>query len=234
MRAFILSKKNIAEGTMEITFQLPEEIKFIPGQFFFLKLLNPPYNDDKGPERHFSIVNSPSEKGILTMATRMGESALKRSLAELPEETQVEIGNINGSFQLPGVNGNPIVFMAAGIGITPFISMLRYIKKNNLDYELTLLYANRNSSSTAYLRELKDMEKSMDNFHLVLSMTDDPDWEGEKRKFTPEMIKEHISDPQTSIFMVAGPPGMVKAASESLSELSISPNNIITENFSGY
>ena len=72
MKAKIKEKKEIAKDTLLIKFELLEDdFSFKSGQFFFVTLVNPPYIDEKGNQRHFSIVNSPNEKKILTMTTRI-------------------------------------------------------------------------------------------------------------------------------------------------------------------
>jgi ferredoxin-NADP reductase len=236
MKAIINEKKEIAKGTLMIEFELlGQKISFKPGQFFFVKLINPPYNDDKGEQRHFSFVNSPNEKGVITLATRLGESAFKKSLNELRVGTEVEIDNIMGEFILPEDKTNQLVFIAGGIGITPFMSMLRYVKEEKLDYKVTLLYSNRNKESTAFFDELKKMSREMKkSFKLVMSMTDDAEWDGEKRRIDAQFIKDHVLDYADGVFMTAGPPGMVQAITGVLEELKIKKENIITENFSGY
>jgi len=235
MRVKIKNKKEVAKNTLLVDFDISEnKISFKPGQYFFITLINPPHTDKKGNQRHFSIVNSPNEKGILTMATRIRDSAFKRSLLEIPVGTEVEIGIINGSFILPDNKSQPIVFIAGGIGITPFISMLRYISQENLDYKIILLYSNRDRESTAFLEELENIAKNNPRFKLILTMTDDLKWQSEKRKINAQFIKEYISKPKSRLYLIAGPPIMVKAVYDALSEISVNQKNIKTDNFSGY
>jgi len=235
MRVKIKNKKEVAKSTLLVDFDISEnKINFKPGQYFFITLINPPHTDKKGNQRHFSIVNSPNEKGILTMATRIRDSAFKRSLLEIPVGTEVEIGIINGSFILPDNKSQPIVFIAGGIGITPFISMLRYISQENLDYKIILLYSNRDRESTAFLEELENIAKNNPRFKLILTMTDDLKWQGEKRRINAQFIKEYISKPKSRLYLIAGPPIMVKAVYDVLSEISVNQKNIKTDNFSGY
>ncbi len=235
MRVKIRNKKEIAKNTLLVDFDISEkEISFKPGQHFFITLINPPHTDKKGNQRHFSIVNSPNEKGILTMTTRIRDSAFKRSLFEIPVGTEVEIGIINGSFILPDDKSQPIVFIAGGIGITPFISMLRYINEENFDYKITLLYSNRDRESTAFLEELENIAKNNPKFKLILTMTDDSKWQGEKRRINTQFIEEYFSEPKSCFYLIAGPPAMVKAMHDVLSEVGVEQKNIKTEDFSGY
>lgn len=241
MKAKIKEKKYIAEGTLLLVFDLlGKKIDFKPGQFFYLNLINPPYTDEKGNERHFSIVNSPNEKGILKMATRITDSAFKKSLSELPIGTEVKIGPISGNFVFPKRLISPIVFIAGGIGITPFMSMLQYVKENRFDYKISLLYSNRNKESTAFFDEIEVIRKDFGNIRAIRNfsptfiMTDDSKWSGEKRRINSVFIKDFFINPNFNVYMIAGPPGMVSSVSNSLIEAGVEKNRIQLENFSGY
>lgn len=230
----IKSKGEIAEGTLRVDFEITEPVSFKSGQYMFVTLKNPPYTDEKGNKRQFSINNSPNTQGILTMTTRITESAFKRSLKELPLGSEVEIGPIAGVFTLPEDTAKPLVFIAGGIGITPFLSMLEYIKEEGLPYKITLIYSNRNQASTAYLAELKNLASLLPNFKLILTMTEDNSWEGERRLIDSKFITEYFPDLNASFYMVVGPPGMVEAVSKALAEAGVKPENIKKENFTGY
>ena len=81
MRARIKEKQEVAKGTLFVTFDLlGEEVDFKPGQYFFVTLPDVGHQDEKGLRRHITVVTSPNEKGVLGFATRMRDSAFKRSL----------------------------------------------------------------------------------------------------------------------------------------------------------
>lgn len=235
MKAKIKRKKEIAKGTLLVEFDtLGEKVNFISGQYFFVTLVNPPYTDAKGSIRHFTIVNPPEGKDILTMTTRLRDTAFKRSLKKMPIGADIKIGEINGNFVLPEDISRPLVFIAGGIGITPFISMLRHIKNNNLNYDITLIYANRNQESAAFLEELKEIDKENKNFKLILIMSDDVNWSGEKGRIDVNFIKEHLPEFKNKIYYISGPPAMVDSVLGVLLEAGIKDENIKKEKFSGY
>ena len=95
-------------------------------------LLDPAYDDERGARRHFSVVTSPNERGTLGFCTRLRDSAFKRSLVELPIGAEAEVEEPKGSFLLPEDTSQRYVFLAGGIGITVFRSMLRYIAEEDL------------------------------------------------------------------------------------------------------
>src|SRR5947208_2514671 len=101
MRARIAEKHEVAKGTLLVLFDLlGEEVDFTPGQYFFVTLLDPPYDDERGPRRHFSVVTSPNERA-LGFCTRLRDSAFKRSLLELPIGAEAEVEEPKGSFPPP-------------------------------------------------------------------------------------------------------------------------------------
>src|SRR6476659_7930350 len=84
VRATIKEKREVAKGTLLVVFDLlGREVDFQAGQYFWVELLDPPYEDEKGPRRHISVVTSPTERGVLGLCTRIRDSAFKRSLVEL-------------------------------------------------------------------------------------------------------------------------------------------------------
>lgn len=230
----IINKKEVAKGTLQVTFELSQTIDFKPGQYFFVNLPHLYYPDERGNRRQFSINNPPSENQILTMTTRISDSGFKRTLSELPLGTTVEVGPIAGVFTLPEDTQKPLVFIAGGIGITPFMSMLTYVKETSIPYKITLIYSNRDKDSTAFFDELQSCEKDIPNFKLIATMTDDPNWIGEKRMVDAEFIKEYFPDVNAQSYMVVGPPGMVAAVEKALKEAGVTQENIKIENFTGY
>lgn len=233
MKAVIKEQKEVAEGTLRVVFEVDQEVEFKPGQTFNVTLLNPHYKDSRGATRHFTIVNAPDGNEIV-MTTRLGPSAFKRSLKELLLETEVKIFSIGGDFILPEKPEGPLVFLAGGIGITPFMSMLQYMRKNNLPYQVTLVYSNRDQESAAYLKDLEKMDLEMDNFRMIPIMTDDLNWEGETRRIDAAFLQKCFPRLGDNLYYVAGPPKMVESIHQVLLEAGVEEENIKTENFTGY
>jgi ferredoxin-NADP reductase len=234
MKARIKEKREVAKGTLFVTFDVGgENVEFEPGQYFWVELLDPPYEDEKGPRRHITVVTSPTE-GVLGLATRIRDTAFKRSLVEMPEGASVDVEQPKGSFVLPEDTSKQYVFVAGGIGITPFRSMLRYIADKGLDYDITLVYSNRDVESTAFLDELKELESVVPRCRVIFTMTDDPSWEGDKRMLDAEVLRELLGDLESFHFMIAGPPPMAKSVEASLIEAGLSEDQVQSDSFSGY
>lgn len=230
----IAKKEEVATATLSVTFEASEPFTFKPGQYVFVTLPKLNYPDERGSRRQFSINNPPGQQGIITITTRISDSGFKKTLNELPVGTEVELGPIAGIFTLPESTDKPIVMIAGGIGITPFLSILRHLRDERLPYNITLIYSNRNQPSTAYLEELELLSTYLSSYKLIATMTEDPDWEGETRRVDAKFIKDYIPNINEPIFMVVGPPGMVDAIREVLKEVGVPEDNIKFENFTGY
>ena len=235
MRARIAEKREVARETLLVVFDLlGQEVDFRPGQYFWVTLLDPPYDDEKGPRRHISVVTSPTERGVLGLCTRLRDTAFKRSLRELPVGTEVDVEEPKGSFVLPEETDRPYVFIAGGIGITVFRSMLRYIADQGLPHRVTLVYSNRDRESAAFLDELVELEGALSNLRLVLTMTDDAGWEGETRRIDAAFLRDHLGELGSYTYLVAGPPAMTEAMEQVLRDAGIPDEQVRADGFSGY
>jgi ferredoxin-NADP reductase len=236
MRAKIKEKREVAKGTLMVVFDLlGEEVDFRPGQYFWVTLLDPPYDDEKGPRRHISVVTSPNERGVLGLCTRLRETAFKRSRAELPVGADVGVEEPKGTFLLPKDTDRHYVFIAGGIGITVFRCMLHYIVEEQLPHRVTLVYSNRDRESAAFLDELRELEQGNPNLRVVLTMTEDPSWDGEKRRIDAEFLRDHLGDElQSFTYLIAGPPAMVEGVVGTLETAGVPEERIRPARFSGY
>jgi ferredoxin-NADP reductase len=236
VRAQLKEKTEVAKGTLLVTFDLlGKEVDFKPGQYFYVTLPDVGHQDDKGLRRHITVVTSPNEQGILGFATRMRDSAFKRSLRELPVGAEVEVEQPKGDFGLPDDTSRPLVFVAGGIGITVFRSMLLYVHQEQLPYRVTLIYSNRDRESTAFLDELRELEQEIPDLRVVLTMTQDPAWEGETRKIDAQLFKDYLDhDLNEYTFLVAGPPEMAEAVEKALEKAGVDEKQVIVERYSGY
>jgi len=236
LKANLLTKTKLARDTMQFDFQLPEadELIFRPGQFLSIALPKVRTRGDEGNVRYFSLVSSPNEKKKFSIATRFSSSAFKQALFGLSLGEEVEMGGVGGQMILPETADQELVFIAGGIGITPFMSMLSFVKEAQTGQQITLIYSNRNRPIAPYLDELEKLTEDLSNFKLLVTMTEDEYWPGEKRLVDYEFIKEHITDYKAKKYFVAGPPGMVLAMANNFDRLGITKEHYILEEFFGY
>ena len=235
MRSLVKEKREVAKGTLLVVFDLQgEEVDFRPGQYFWVELPDRGYEDEKGLRRHISVVTSPTERGVLGLCTRLRDTAFKKTLAELELGDEVEVEEPKGDYRLPEDTSSHYVFVAGGIGITVFHSMLRWIADTGAPYRVTLVYSNRDRESTAFLDELQELERTLPDFRLVTIMTDDPGWDGESRRIDADVLRDHLGELGDSTYLVAGPPAMVEAVAGQLSEAGVPDEQVLPSRFSGY
>jgi ferredoxin-NADP reductase len=236
VRARVAEKREVALGTLFVTFDLDDggAPDWRPGQYFWVELLDSPYDDERGPRRHITIATSPTE-GRLGLATRLRDTAFKRGLAELAVGDAIEVEEPKGTFSLPEDTEPSYVFVAGGIGITVFRSMLHFVADRALPYRVTLLYSNRDRASTAFLDELTELESRIPGLKVVATMTADPDWTGERRRIDERFLRDHLGDELGAFtYIVAGPPGMVDGMKELFGGLGLPEEQLIVQGFAGY
>src|SRR5437660_2985305 len=180
---------------MAFYFEKPSRFDFKPGQSADLTLSNPPETDAEGNTRTFSIASPPFENHLM-FTTRMRDTAFKRSLMKVPLGTEVKIDPPTGSFTLHKNSAKAAVFLAGGIGITPFLSVVRQADHDRLPHKLYLFYSNRRPEDAPFLAILEDLEKTNPNFRLVATMTEmarsSREWKGETGLIDGEMVTRHV------------------------------------------
>jgi ferredoxin-NADP reductase len=233
----LLSRTEVAENTLAFEFQRPRSFLFRPGQFIDLSLQGLPAKGLTGLTHTFSIASSCFASDIL-LATRMRDSLFKRTLSALPLGTEVSLRGPMGSFVLHRDASRPAVFLAGGIGIAPFLSMLSSAAIDKTHPPIFLFYANRHIEDAAFMDTLWDLEMSNQNFHFFPTFTriatGHGGWKGATGPINAEMLSKHLSDLQDPIYYVAGPPGMVSGAHQTLVERAVPEENIRIEHFAGY
>src|ERR1700693_610215 len=151
-------RKEVAEGTMAFQFEKPPGWRFNAGQYLDMTLLDPPETDSEGNVRSFSIASAPHEE-TLTVATRMRDTAFKRVLKTMPFGTAVKIEGPSGDLILPHDVTRTAVFLAGGIGITPFRSIVLWAAKEKLPNRIVLFYSNRRPEDAPFLAVLHSLER---------------------------------------------------------------------------
>lgn len=230
-------REQVAEGTIAFHFEKPAGFEFRAGQAMDVTLLDPPESDAEGNTRTFSVASAPFESELMA-ATRMRDTAFKRSLSKVPLGTPVKVDGATGSLTLHKNSARPAVFLAGGIGITPFYSIVRQADREQLPHQLYLFYSNRRPEDAAFLDALRQSEKTNHNFRLIATMTamsrSQRDWKGETGPISREMLSRHLAQLQGPIYYIAGPPAMVAAMRKMLVEASVDEDDIRTEAFAGY
>jgi ferredoxin-NADP reductase len=234
MLVTVAEKREVAKGTLFVIFAVDDYPDHRPGAYFWVELPNRGHEDEKGLRRHISLATSPTERGVVGLATRLRDSAFKRTLAELEVGDEVQVEEPKGSFLLPEDTSEEYVFVAGGIGITVFRSMLRFIADESLPYRVTLVYSNRDRESAAFLDELEEIERRVEGLKVILTMTDEPGWTGETRHLDADVLDELVDGLDRTKFLVAGPPAMAESVSQSLLGAGVPEERVLVDGFTGY
>jgi ferredoxin-NADP reductase len=230
-------RRQVAERTMAFQFEKPEGFTFKAGQSIDMTLINPLETDREGNGRAFSIASAPDE-GLLLVATRMRDTAFKRVLGTMPIGSQVKIEGPFGNLVLHNNQARAGVFLAGGIGITPFRSILLRAAKEHLSHRLFLFYSNRRPDDAPFLQELEALQRQNPSYIFIPTMTDmsrsHRPWQGETGVINQEMLAKHLKSAASPIYYMAGPPGMVGAMRTLLNGMGVDDGDIRTEEFAGY
>jgi ferredoxin-NADP reductase len=222
----------VARETVSVAFAKPPGFRFKAGQAVDLALVDPPEMDEKGAGRAFSIVSAPHEDELV-IATRARDSAFKRVLKGLPIGATLKLDGPFGSLTLQSNRSRTAVFLAGGIGITPFMSIIRQVRHEGIRQAIELVYSNRTPEHAAFLAELRQRAQA-GGLRLTTVITEAPPGPGEKGRIDAALLREVIARASQPLFYVAGPPGLVNGMRELLASLDVQDDDVRTEDFSGY
>ena len=230
-------RQRIADGTMAFHFSKPDDFSFKPGQAIDVVLPAAKFSDGASNRHAFSIVSAPFE-ATLTVATRMRDSVYKRALNSLQIEASAAIDGPFGSLTLHRNRARPAILIAGGIGITPFMSIVRQAVHDQLPQKLLLLYSNHRPEDAAYLAELTELERVNGNFQLLATMTamnrSSQTWFQLAGRIDGNLIRKVSRGDVTPVYYVTGSPSMVSSMRKQLNEAGIDDDDIRSEEFLGY
>lgn len=236
-RVSMIERRGVAERTMALYFERPAGFSYKAGQFIDLMLLDPPETDSEGNTRAFTLASAPSEDHLMVV-TRLRDTAFKRVLMGMPFKTMVNIEGPFGNLTLPESPERPLIFLAGGIGVTPFRSMLVQTATHNLPQRLVLFYSNRRPEDAPFLHELQDLQRKISSYTFVGTMTQleksNCPWTGETGYLDHAMLNRHLEGIESPLYFIVGPPAMVQAFRTILETVGIRKVDIRTEEFAGY
>lgn len=235
--ARLTRRETVAEGTMAFRFSKPPGFRHQAGQSLLMTLVDPPETDGEGDARTFTIASAPHEAELM-IATRMRDTAFKRVLKAAPVGTALRIDGPNGEMVLHEDTTRPAVFLAGGIGITPFLSIARDAAQRRLPHRIYLFYSNRRPEDAAFLGELQEMMRSNTNYRLIATMTEAEKsaqpWPGERGFIRRELLERYLPDLAGPVYYFAGPPAMTMAMQDLLEAIGVGEQDMRYEEFYGY
>ncbi|MEI6304577.1 MAG: FAD-binding oxidoreductase [Candidatus Taylorbacteria bacterium] len=240
MRKYVLTLTKsdlVAKDTGEFTFTSDHPIKFKPGQYMEWTLGHDD-TDSRGNRRFFTIASSPTEPEVkLGVKFYPESSSFKTSFAKLEIGQTIVAGGVAGDFVLPHNKSTKLVFIAGGIGITPFRSMIKYLIDKNEKRDIVVLYSNNTIVDLAY-PEIWQAATEKLGIKVVCTLTDTQnltrDWSGRIGFVSPDMITHEVPDYMNRTYYISGPHGMVSACEEMLHKMHIPGRRIRTDFFPGF
>lgn len=196
-------------------------LPYAPGQYMEWTIPGVPF-DNRGNRRTFTIASSPTEDRLrIGIKTYQSSSAFKRRLLELKPGALVMAGHVGGSFTLPPRSSGKLLFVAGGIGVTPFRSMVKYLMDTHESRDIILIYA-AHKGEFVYRKIFGMAEKyGVKTFYFTEQLTD-------------VAIREMAPDFTERIPYVSGPQPLVRGVSDALVRMGVSRSRIRTDLFTGY
>ena len=225
MKLSLIGRKTETAGVESFIFKPSEPITWKPGQFFHYVLHHEP-TDDRGSDRWFTIAAAPSEN-VVMITTRFASdkgSSFKKTLASFKAGDAIEVSDLDGDFTVDDL-GKAYVFIAGGIGITPFRAILKDLDHNKKQPAITLLYANRDQN-IIYKDELESFAKN--NPRLKIRYIISPE------RIDIDKVKEFVPDMRMPLFYVSGPEPMVESLGNALKGAGIASDHLKQDWFPGY
>ncbi len=229
-------KIQIAPDVVEFVFTPPARLNYKPGQYMEWTLgLNDP--DSRGNRRYFTLASSPTEKDIhLGIKFYQNSSAFKKALLALDRNQEIIASQLAGDFNLSENPSESCVFIAGGIGITPFRSMLKYLLDTHKRRPITLFYTNRTAADIVY-RDVLDRAQRELGTRIIYSVTDPTSQVADRSinvgRITPDWIKKLVPRYQQATYYISGSTSMVISFQKMLRQLGIEDNHIKVDYFAG-
>jgi len=235
----VLKLKKVEEvgtGMYDFIFKKPR-LAFRPGQYLEWTLGHGNV-DSRGNRRYFTIASSPTEPD-LRLGVKFYEkpSSFKKKMLEMTLGEELMAGQLAGDFVLPRDKKKKLVFIAGGIGITPFRSMVKYLSDHGEKRDVALFYSNRTTAEIAY-RDIFDEASKTIGLKTIYAVTGagetPPEKNGRKGHIDGALIRREVPDYRDRIFYISGTHAMVSAMETTLHNMGIPRRQIKTDFFPGF
>ena len=235
-KSFSVSSVNPVTGNIWEIEMIPPKgstlFRYLPGQFLFLTFLR-----GRGlpvEEHPFTISSSPSERDHIAVAVKeSGDFTL--SIGRTKPGDRAAILAPYGRFSyLLHRERKRLVFIAGGIGVTPLLSMLRYMAHLKTGKDTTLFYANRTEADIAFREELEAIagSSSLPRLNLVHILSKPGEaWKGERGRVNCSLMKKHLGSLDETGFYICGPPPMMDSIAAELLLNGVAGSDVHMEKF---
>lgn len=238
-KLLLILKEKIRTGLniIDFVFPLKKKFNFLPGQYMEWTLEHQG-TDSRGNRRYFTIASSPTEN-TLRLGVKFYEngSSYKRAMQQMNRGLSIVASQLSGDFVLPKNKNRKLVFIAGGIGITPFRSIVRFLLDTNEKRDITLLYSNKLTDEVMYA-DVFDLAQRNLGVKIIYTLTDTDsipkDWKGRIGRIDARMIADEIPDYNERLFYLSGTHAMTTGLEKILKDIGISSSQIKIDFFPGY
>ncbi len=229
-------KAQLAPDIYEFTFTPNRKLAFEPGQYMEWTLGHPDA-DSRGNRRYFTLASAPTENDLrLGVRFYPHSSSFKNALLNLGPDHEVVAGQLAGDFVLPDNPHQKCVFIAGGIGVTPFRSMIQYLLDTHQRRPIVMFYVNHSIDDIVYKDVLDRAEREL-GIRTIYTVTDNrnlpPNWVGRVGRITPQWLKKMVPGYKNYVFYISGSIGMVDYFKAVLHQMGVKDSQIKTDFFSG-
>lgn len=234
VRLRLVSRENLTPTVRQLTFRASNRMGFQAGQYLELEVPHR-HPDPRGTRREFSIVSAPSDLPELRIAFReaqgASQSSYKRALAAAQPDDDMHVTGVWGDFLLPHRESAPVLLVAAGIGVTPFISQLREARLRGQDRDIVVIYVASEASELVFRDELQ-----ASGARVIVFTRDEPadlprtwTWARGVRLDADGLVRI-VPDLSSRHAYISGPPGLIADLAPALSHA----RSVTSDAFAGY
>ena len=226
----------VARDTFDYVFTGNKKVSFRPGQYMEWTLAHP-HPDSRGNRRYFTLASSPAEQNVrLGVRQYAQSSSYKKHLQDMEIGTEIIAAQLAGDFVLPKDTTKKLAFIAGGIGVTPFRSMIQHQLDQKEKRDVVLLYSNRTKEDVAYKDIFAQAYKEL-GIKTLYFLTDEREISSDEFTFfsmiDDQKIQKEIPDYYERMFYVSGPNAMVSSYKRMLTSMGVKSKNIKTDYFPG-
>ncbi len=235
---FMLTLASIEESAQDVynfAFTSDRKVSFAPGQYMEWTLGHH-YPDNRGNRRYFTIASSPTEDEVhLGVKFYPQSSTFKQALASMKPGDKISASHIAGSFVLPKNPKKKLVFIAGGIGVTPFRSMVQYLLDKKERRSIVIFYSNKTATDIAY-KDVFDRAENELGIKTIYTLTNGtiPAPGMYNGQVNAQLISQQVPDYQDCTFYISGPHTMVESFQKTLAEMGVSRFKIKSDFFPGF
>ncbi len=222
-----------AADTYDFVFSSPRKLAFQPGQYLEWTL-GMGHPDNRGNRRYFTLASAPTEDAVrLGVKFYPASSAFKRALGAMEPGDTIYAAQLAGSFTLPADPDTKLAFLAGGIGITPFRSMLQHLLDRQEKRPIVLLYGNETKYDVAYRDVLEAARREL-GVKIVYALAQDAPKGAYPGVIDVELVRQAIPDYRERTFYISGPQAMVRSLRRMLRKMGVRRSRIKVDFFPGF